>query len=143
MSEPWRSYHPTDGRTGNGVRDRAADKALHDRRTAIDELGAALRALVEHATVTEVDAETIRRVAAEVRRVTAPLAERTRGRTQLPRADDLLGGVRMYNPVSGTGSAFAPPVRCARSPAQSPYAGSEGDCGMGSQLQRSAPVRAS
>lgn len=103
----WRSYHPTDGRTSSGAR----DDALHDRRTAIDELGAALRELVEQATVTEVDTGTIRRVAAEVRRVTTPLAERSRGRTQLPNADDLLGGIRMYNPVSGTGSAFAPPVR--------------------------------
>ncbi|GAA1042579.1 PaaI family thioesterase [Virgisporangium ochraceum] len=103
----WRSYHPTHGSTGNG----AHDEALHDRRTAIDELGAALRELVERATVTEVDAETIRRVADDVRRVTGPLADRPRGRTQLPTADDLLGGIRMYNPVSGTGSALAPPVR--------------------------------
>jgi hypothetical protein len=107
MSEPWRSYHPTDGRTGNG----ATGGPLHDRRTAIGELGEALRALVEHATATEVGTAEIRRVAAAVRDATAPLAERSRRRTQLPTADDLLGGVRMYNPVSGMGSALAPPVR--------------------------------
>jgi hypothetical protein len=106
MSEPWRSYHPTDGRV-----DSAVSEALRDRRTAIDDLGEALRALVEHATVTEVDTGQIRRVAAAVRAAAVPLTDKTRGRTQPPTSDDLLGGVRMYNPVSGTGSALAPPVR--------------------------------
>ncbi len=107
MSEPWRSYHPTDGRVGNG----ATGAALHERRTAIGELGEALRALVEHATSTEVGTADIRRAAAAVRAAAVPLAADTRTRTQLPTADDLLGGVRMYNPVSGMGSALAPPVR--------------------------------
>jgi acyl-coenzyme A thioesterase PaaI-like protein len=104
--EPRRSYHPTDGRTGNGV----DDDALRDRRAAIDELGETLRELVELAAATEAPAEDLRQATAQIRRAAAPLAQRTRGRTQLPTADDLLGGVRMYNPVSGSGSALAPPV---------------------------------
>lgn len=106
MGEPQRSYHPTDGRSGNG----STDSALSNRRAAIEELGAALRALVEAAAVTEVGAEEIRQVAAGVRRAVFPLAAHTRRRTQLPSADDLLGGIRMYNPVCGPGSGLAPPV---------------------------------
>jgi acyl-coenzyme A thioesterase PaaI-like protein len=104
--EPRRSYHPTDGRTGNG----ADDDALRERRAAIDELGDALRELVELAVATEAPAEDLRWAAAQIRGAATPLARRTRGRKQLPTADDLLGGVRMYNPVSGSGSALAPPV---------------------------------
>jgi acyl-CoA thioesterase FadM len=106
MGEPRRSYHPTDGRTGN----RPAGVEVTDRRAAIEELGEALRALVELSVATEAGAQEIRRAAAEVRRAAVPLADDTRGRTQLPTADDLLGGIRMYNPVSGVGSALAPPV---------------------------------
>jgi len=104
--EPRRSYHPTDGWARDGV-DSAA---LRDRRAAIDDLGEALRDLVERAAATEAPADDLRRAAAQIRRATAPLARHSRRRTQLPTADDLLGGVRMYNPVSGTGSALAPPV---------------------------------
>lgn len=104
--ETRRSYHPTDGRTGHGP----TSEAQRDRRAAIEELGEALRALVEHSSVTEVGTEEIRRAAAEIRRATAPLARKSRGRAEMPTADDLLGGIRMYNPVSGTGSALAPPV---------------------------------
>jgi Thioesterase superfamily len=88
-----------------------ADAPLRDRREAIDELGEALRTLVEQAATTEAPADELRLVAAEIRKAAAPLATNTRGRAQLPSADDLLGGIRMYNPVSGTGSALAPPVR--------------------------------
>jgi hypothetical protein len=90
--------------------DSPEDAALRDRRAAIDDLGDALRELVERAAATEAPTDDLRRVAAQIRRATAPLARTSRGRTQLPTADDLLGGVRMYNPVSGTGSALAPPV---------------------------------
>jgi acyl-CoA thioesterase FadM len=106
MGEPRRSYHPADGRTGNGP----ADEEVNDRRAAIEELGEALRALVELSVATQAGAEQIRRAAVEVRRAAVPLAVDTRRRTQLPTADDLLGGIRMYNPVSGVGSALAPPV---------------------------------
>ena len=80
------------------------------RREAITELGDALRVLVEHATTTEVPTDDLLRAAAEIREVVALLGERVRGRSALSSADDLLGGVRMYNPVTGGGSALAPPL---------------------------------
>ena len=104
---PQRSYHPADGRAESGAR----AEALHERRAAIEDLGGALRALVELTTVTEAGPADLRRAAAAIRAAAAPLAVDTRGRTRPPSADDLLGGIRMYNPVSGTGSGLAPPVR--------------------------------
>ena len=80
------------------------------RRAAIGELGDTLRALVEQATITEAPAGDLLRAAAEIRAVVARLGERVRGRSTLPSADDLPGGVRMYNPVTGGGSALAPPL---------------------------------
>ncbi|WP_433363947.1 PaaI family thioesterase [Actinoplanes sp. CA-142083] len=81
-----------------------------ERRAAIAELGDALRVLVEQATTTEAPAGDLRRAAAEIREVAARLGERVRDRSTLSTADDLLDGVRMYNPVIGAGSALAPPV---------------------------------
>lgn len=101
-----RSYHPTDGRAGNG----AVDAALRERRAAIEELGAALRLLVECAATTEADTGALTRAAATVRAAAGPLAAESRTRARPPAADDLLGGIRMYNPVSGAGSGLAPPV---------------------------------
>ena len=83
---------------------------LH-RRRAISELGDALRAVVEHASATEVPADDLHRAADRIRQVTALLGVRMRERDTMPSVDDLLGGVRMYNPVTGTGSALAPPLR--------------------------------
>jgi acyl-coenzyme A thioesterase PaaI-like protein len=89
------------------------DGAVPHRRRAIGELGDAMRVLIEYATTTEASTEEILRAAERVRRAAAPLGERVRGRGDLASADDLLGGVRLYNPVIGTGSALAPPVRVA------------------------------
>ncbi|MEU4561539.1 PaaI family thioesterase [Actinoplanes sp. NPDC023936] len=80
------------------------------RRAAIADLGDALRQLIEHATATEAPDEELIRAAELVRQAAAPLGERVRERSQPAAADDLLGGVRMYNPVIGAGSAIAPPV---------------------------------
>ena len=88
-----------------------SEAALDERRAAIDDLGAALRILVERSVATEASADDLRRVAAQVRAATLPLGEQVRRRDQLPSADDLLGGVRLYNPVTGAGSAMAPPLR--------------------------------
>lgn len=104
--EPRRSYHAM-GRRSDSETNGAA---LRERRGAIDELGEAVRELVELAAATEAPVEALRQAAAQIRKATAPLAEQTRERAQLPTADDLLGGIRMYNPVSGTGSPLAPPV---------------------------------
>jgi acyl-CoA thioesterase FadM len=80
------------------------------RREAIADLGGALRELIQHATATEAPTEELIRAAELIRQASVPLGERTRGRSELSTADDLLGGVRMYNPVIGRGSALAPPV---------------------------------
>lgn len=106
VSEPGRSHYPLrpDGADG-------ADAALHGRRAAIGELGDALRDLVGQASATEVGEDELRRVAAQVREAAALLGRRTRTRGELPAADDLLGGFRMYNPAAGGGSALAPPLR--------------------------------
>jgi hypothetical protein len=101
-----RSYHPTDGRTGNG----STSDEVRERRAAIEDLGEALRALLQCSAATEAGTDEIRLAAAELRRVTGPLAAYQRTRDQQPTVDDLLGGIRMYNPVSGTGSGLAPPV---------------------------------
>ena len=85
------------------------DDTQASRREAITELGDALRTLIEHATKTEAPAEDLRRAAASIRSVAEQLGSQTRG-APVPAADDLLRGVRMYNPVTGHGSALAPPL---------------------------------
>jgi len=91
------------------VPERDAEE-LAERRAAVAELGAELRALVEAAVLTEVAPEELRHVAKEARRLTDRLAERSREVTELPAVDDLLGRVRMYNPVIGEGHPAAPPI---------------------------------
>src|SRR4051812_34648857 len=86
------------------------DDNLAFRREAITELGDALRTLIEHATKTEAPTADLLRAAAEIRSVAGQLAEPPGGAT-VAAADDLLRGVRMYNPVTGHGSALAPPLR--------------------------------
>jgi hypothetical protein len=83
---------------------------LRQRRQAVGELGDALRSLVEHATATEVPTDELTRAAERIRQVAALLGERLRDRSTLASADDLIDGVRMYNPVTGGGSALAPPL---------------------------------
>jgi acyl-coenzyme A thioesterase PaaI-like protein len=108
--EPGRSY-PLAGRGATG-----ADAALDARRAAIAELGDALRDLVEQASATEVGEDVLRQVAAQVRQAAAQLTQRTRTRADLPSADDLFGGYRMYNPVTGTGSGLAAPLHVEVTP---------------------------
>lgn len=90
------------------------DAELADRRAAVEELGRALHDLVLTTVETEVAAEELRRAAAAVRAITAPLAETVRSRAQLARVDDMLGGVRMFNPVVGAGNPIAPPMVVTR-----------------------------
>jgi hypothetical protein len=106
--EPGQSYRrvgsaaPTNG---------SGDPELRARRQAIDILGDAVRRLVENAAATEVAADELLRVADSVHAAAEELATRVRRREDLPTADDLLGGIRMFNPVTGTGSGLAPPLR--------------------------------
>jgi len=105
VSEPGRSHHPLAGRAG-----AVEDAALRARRAAIAELGDALRDLVEQASATEVGEDVLRQVTAQVQLAAAQLGQRTRTRADLPSADDLLAGYRMYNPVTGSGSGLAAPL---------------------------------
>ncbi|HEV2377609.1 MAG TPA: PaaI family thioesterase [Streptosporangiaceae bacterium] len=106
---PGLSHYPVAGSPATGE-----DPALTSRRAAISELGDALRALVEAAAATEVPEVILRQVAPQVREATAALSQQTRKRADLPSSDDLLGGYRMYNPVTGRGSALAPPLDIER-----------------------------
>lgn len=89
---------------------------LDRRRLAVAELGAQLRALVDASVRTEVPTETVERTAAAVRELIGPLTERTRSLRVPPSVDDLVGGVRLLNPVIGAGNPIAPPLRVLAEP---------------------------
>ncbi|SDC14914.1 Thioesterase superfamily protein [Geodermatophilus telluris] len=90
-----------------------AEGAVHDPElmAAVADLGDALRGLVDASVRTTVPPAELREVAAAVRAARGRLAARTRPATQLPVLDDLLAFRRVYNPVTGVGSALAPPIR--------------------------------
>jgi acyl-coenzyme A thioesterase PaaI-like protein len=77
---------------------------------AVTDLGVALRDLVEASVLTTVSATEIRAAAEQVRTATTQLAASRRPLTQLPPLDDPAVFRRVYNPVSGIGSALAPPL---------------------------------
>ncbi|MGY1811631.1 PaaI family thioesterase [Blastococcus sp. SYSU D00820] len=81
-----------------------------DLMAAVAELGQALRELVEASVLTTVGAAELRAAAATARAETARLSASTRPPHQLPELDDPITFRRVYNPVSGVGSALAPPV---------------------------------
>jgi acyl-coenzyme A thioesterase PaaI-like protein len=85
-----------------------------DLMAAVTELGTALRELVDASVLTTVPADQLRAAAADARAVTARLAAAQRPATQLPALDDPVVFRRVYSPVSGVGSALAPPVRIRR-----------------------------
>jgi acyl-coenzyme A thioesterase PaaI-like protein len=99
------------GATNGGATNGGGDPGLRARRQAIDALGAAVRRLVENAAATEMPAADLLRAADRIRATADELAGRVRRREQPPTADDLLAGIRMFNPVTGTGSGLAPPLR--------------------------------
>ena len=84
---------------------------LLDRRAAVAELGAELRTLADLVTRTEVGADVLRDSARRLREVAPALRERIRGMAEPASVDDLMGGVRMFNPVIGAGNPIAPPLR--------------------------------
>jgi acyl-coenzyme A thioesterase PaaI-like protein len=77
---------------------------------AVTELGAALRELVAASVTTTVGPAELRAAAAQAREAAAGLAVSRRSRDQLPVLDDPVRFRRVYNPVSGVGSAVAPPL---------------------------------
>jgi hypothetical protein len=112
---------PLSGRRGARVQVPGADVAglpalevtdeLLERRAAVTELGVELRALADLVTRTEAGADVLRDSARRLREVAPALRERIRGIAEPPSVDDLMGGVRMFNPVIGAGNPIAPPMR--------------------------------
>jgi acyl-coenzyme A thioesterase PaaI-like protein len=88
--------------------------AQADLLAAVTELGSALRALVDASVSTTVDPVELRAAAATAREVATVLAADRRTRDQLPALDDPAQFRRVYNPVSGVGSALAPPLTIRR-----------------------------
>ncbi|MGY1736291.1 PaaI family thioesterase [Geodermatophilus sp. SYSU D00684] len=83
---------------------------------AVADLGDALRGLVDASVRTAVPAADLQEVAAAVRAATGRLTAAVRPPGQLPALDDPVRFRRVYNPVAGVGSAFAPPLRLREEP---------------------------
>jgi acyl-coenzyme A thioesterase PaaI-like protein len=81
---------------------------------AVTELGSALRELVDASVRTTVGAAELRATAAASREAAGRLSASRRTRDQLPVLDDPVQFRRVYNPVSGVGSALAPPLEIRR-----------------------------
>ena len=82
--------------------------------TAVADLGDALRGLVDASVRTTVPIPELAAAAAQVREVTARLAAAQRPPHQLPALDDPVAFRRVYSPVTGVGSALAPPLHIRR-----------------------------
>ena len=85
-----------------------------DLMAAVTDLGDALRALVDTSVRTTVGAGELRAAAAAARTLTARLGATLRPATQLPVLDDPVAFRRVFNPVTGVGSALAPPLEMRR-----------------------------
>ena len=85
-------------------------KEVSDRRAAVADLAAELRTLADLVTRTEVPVSVLRESARRLRELAPALRERTRGVAELASVDDLMGRVRMFNPVTGAGNPIAPPM---------------------------------
>jgi acyl-coenzyme A thioesterase PaaI-like protein len=81
---------------------------------AVTELGDALRELVDVSVTTTAGPAQLRAAAVRAREVTALLAAARRPAHQLPALDDPIVFRRVYSPVSGVGSALAPPLDVRR-----------------------------
>ncbi|MCV2490346.1 PaaI family thioesterase [Geodermatophilus sp. YIM 151500] len=97
---------------------------------AVGGLGSALRELVDAAVRTTVGAAELRAATDAVRAVSGRLATAQRPPTQLPALDDVRAFRRVYNPVSGVGSALAPPLVLRRA-----EGGVLGDVSLGSAYE--------
>jgi acyl-coenzyme A thioesterase PaaI-like protein len=77
---------------------------------AVTELGSAMRTLVDAAVRTTVGPAELRTAAAAVRTATVGLTVSQRRASQLPELDDPIAFRRVHSPVTGVGSAIAPPL---------------------------------
>ncbi len=91
--------------------DPAAEGSLGRQRKAIAALGHELRLLVDATVRTAASPETLHHLADGVCTLTRELTGRRHAPTEIPEVDEFPGGVRMYSPVTGAGSALAPPMR--------------------------------
>jgi acyl-coenzyme A thioesterase PaaI-like protein len=85
-----------------------------DLMDAVAGLGSALRELVDVSVRTTVGAAELRTATAQARALIERLAASTRPLEQLPELDDIVSFRRVYSPVSGVGSALAPPAEFRR-----------------------------
>ncbi len=97
-----------------GTQDDGATIPEAEPLAAAVDLGTALRELIEVSVTTTVPAAEVRAAAELVRQVTERLAVARRPASQLPALDDLTTGRRVFNPVTGAGSALAPPLLVRR-----------------------------
>jgi acyl-coenzyme A thioesterase PaaI-like protein len=81
-----------------------------EHMAAVTELGTAVRQLVDASVRTTVGPAELRAAAETVRTATAGLAVARRSAAQLPALDDPITFRRVYSPVTGVGSALAPPL---------------------------------
>ncbi len=102
---------PLAGITPSEAPDAAPAPELTERRTAVAELGDALRELTSRAIGSEVDVDVLRRIADDVRELAAALAERQHDPDTPSSVDDLHRGQRLFNPFVGVGNPVAPPMR--------------------------------
>jgi uncharacterized protein (TIGR00369 family) len=86
------------------------DDERERRRSAVGELGAALRDLADAAVRTEVGEEELAAATAAARELTRALGARSRELLQVAAVDDPDAGERWYSPVYGPGSPIAPPL---------------------------------
>ncbi len=115
------SDRPLSGRGGDEV-----TEDLAERRAAVAELADELRTLTDLLTRTEVGADVLRDATRRLRELAPALRERLRDATEPASVDNLMGGVRMFNPVIGAGNPIAPPLRVEQG-----ADGAEGWCTLG------------
>lgn len=84
--------------------------ARAERRSAVAELGDALRQAVEACVTSEVDVAGLLEAARLARELTGVLAKSRRGPAEAASVDDLQAGVQMFSAVIGVGNPVAPPV---------------------------------
>jgi acyl-coenzyme A thioesterase PaaI-like protein len=85
--------------------------ALERRRTAVAELGTALRQAIEASIRSEVEIAELEAVTKVIAAAGERLAAVEREIRQPASVDDLMGSVRMFNVAGGEGNPLAPPVR--------------------------------
>jgi acyl-coenzyme A thioesterase PaaI-like protein len=98
---------------------------------AVTDLGTALRRLVDASVRTALPAAALRQAAIGAEALADRLAAATRPHGQLPVLDDVLVFRRVYNPVSGVGSALAPPLDLRLADPARPAAGTVGRVVLG------------